>query len=107
MLSPQQAPAATKRLRNLLRSQNWTYRVLNNFLWHKASKQVGELETARQKALVIWDASIIEKPESIAVAGLCPVRSSHAAGLKGIKPGSFNPPEGRPVFVPGMQWLSL
>lgn len=107
ILSPQQAPAGTKRLSNLLRSNKWSYRVLSNFLWHKANQQVSDLEKLGQRALVIWDESIIEKPESIALEGLCPVRSSHAARLKRIKPGYFNPPEGRPVFVPGMQWLSL
>jgi hypothetical protein len=50
---------------------------------------------------------VVEKPESIALEGLCPVRSSQAARLKRIKPGYFNPPEGQPVFVPGMQWLSV
>lgn len=107
ILSPQQAPAGTKRLSNLLRSNKWSYRILSNFLWNKASHHISELENAAQKVLVIWDESIIEKPESMALEGLCPVRSSHAARLKRIKPGYFNPPEGRPVFVPGMQWLSL
>ena len=27
--------------------------------------------------------------------------------LKRIKPGFFNPPGGRPIFVPGMQWQSV
>jgi hypothetical protein len=29
------------------------------------------------------------------------------AGTKRIKPGYFNPPGGRPNFVPGMNWVSL
>ncbi len=56
---------------------------------------------------MIWDESVLEKPESIALEGLGPVRSSKAARLKRIKPGYFNPPGGRPIFVPGMQWISL
>ena len=56
---------------------------------------------------VIWDESVVEKAESIALEGLCPVRSSKAIRLKRIKPGYFNPPGGRPIFVPGMQWLCL
>ena len=40
-------------------------------------------------------------------AGLCPVRSSKAARLKRIKPGYYNPPGGPPVFVPGLQWLTV
>lgn len=48
---------------------------------------------ADKTALVIWDESVIEKPESIALEGLGPVRSSKAARLKRIKPGYFNPRE--------------
>ena len=50
---------------------------------------------------------MLEKPESIALEGLGPVRSSKAARLKRIKPGYYHPPGGRPVFVPGMQWLTV
>ena len=50
---------------------------------------------------------MLEKPESSALEGLGPVRSSKAARLKRIKPGYYNPPGGRPVFVPGMQWLTV
>jgi len=35
------------------------------------------------------------------------VRSSKAVRLKRIKPGFFNPPGGRPVFVPGFHWLKI
>ena len=35
------------------------------------------------------------------------MRSSKAARLKRIKPGYYNPPGGPPVFVPGMQWLTV
>ena len=58
-------------------------------------------------ALAIWDESVLEKPESIALEGLCPVCSSKAARLKRIKPGYYNPPGGPPVFVPGLQWLTV
>ena len=58
-------------------------------------------------ALAIWDESVLEKPESIVLEGLCPVRSSKAARLKRIKPGYYNPPGGLPVFVPGLQWLTV
>ncbi len=36
-----------------------------------------------------------------------PLRSAKARRLTRIKPGFYTPPGGRPVFVPGMQWLSL
>ena len=41
------------------------------------------------------------------IKGLCPVRSGKAARLKRIKPGYYNPPGGPPVFVPGLQWLTV
>ena len=39
--------------------------------------------------------------------GLCAVRSTKAARLKRIKPGYFNPPTDRPIFVPGFNWLQI
>jgi hypothetical protein len=56
---------------------------------------------------VIWDESVLEKSESLKAEGLCAVRSSKAARLKRIKPGYFNPPGGRPIFVPGINWLQV
>jgi hypothetical protein len=38
ILSPQQAPAGTKLLSNLLRSNKRMYSIMSNFLWHKASR---------------------------------------------------------------------
>lgn len=107
ILSPDQAPAGTKRLSNLLRSAKWTYALIAAFLWQQADVRVHQLVQEEQTALAIWDESVLEKPESIALEGLCAVRSAKAARLKRIKPGYFNPPGGRPIFVPGMQWLSL
>ena len=107
ILSANQAPAGTKRLSNLLRSPKWTYALIERFLWRQAQEHLGVLEAEDKTALVIWDESVIEKPENIALEGLGPVRSSKAARLKRIKPGYFNPPGGPPVFVPGMQWVSL
>jgi hypothetical protein len=107
ILCANQAPAGTKRLSNLLRSPKWTYSLVEGFLWQQAHRHLNTLVAEDKTALVIWDESVIEKPESIALEGLGPVRSSKAARLKRIKPGYFNPPGGPPVFVPGMQWVSL
>jgi len=103
ILKPAQAPAGTKRLSNLLRSANWQHGLISRFLWQRANEYVQQLVQHSKTALVIWDESVIEKAESIALEGLGPVRSSKAARLKRIKPGYFNPPGGRPIFVPGMQ----
>ncbi|MBZ0280938.1 MAG: hypothetical protein K8L97_09360 [Anaerolineae bacterium] len=107
ILSPAQAPAGTKRLSNLLRCGKWVYSLLETYLWQTAEQQRRALAADGQTAYVIWDESVVEKAESLAPEGLCPVRSSRAARLKRIKPGYYNPPGGRPIFVPGMQWIGL
>ena len=107
ILSPVQAPAGTKRLSNLLRSPKWSHTPLERFLWYRADQSLAHLERQDGLALAIWDESVPEKLESIALEGLCPVRSSKAARLKCIKPGYYHPPGGPPVFVPGLQWLTV
>lgn len=107
ILSPAQAPAGTKRLSNLLRSQRWTYRIIARFLWRRADAHVTKLLREDQPALVVWDESVWEKPESLHSEGLSAVRSSKARRLKRIKPGYYNPPGGRPICVPGLNWISL
>ena len=56
---------------------------------------------------MIWDESVLEKSESLKAEGLCAVRSTKAARLKRIKPGYFNTPTDRPIFVLGFNWLQL
>lgn len=107
IVGPEQAPAGTKRLSNLLRSPRWTYRLVATFLWRRADRRVTELLDEDHPALVVWDESVWEKPESLATEGLSAVRSSKARRLKRVKPGFYNPPGGRPVFVPGLNWISL
>jgi hypothetical protein len=106
LLGPAQAPAGTKRLSNLLRSPKWQAALIARFLWGQADAQLAALEGAGQEAYVAWDESVLEKPESRVAEGLCPVRSSKAGRLMARKPG-YNRPPGRPVFVPGLHWLSL
>ena len=105
ILSP--APAGTKRLSNLLRSSKWSHTLLDEFLRHRAEQSLSHLEQRDELALAIWDESVLEKPESIALEGLCPVRSSKAARVKRIKPGYYNLPGGPLVFLPGLQWLTV
>lgn len=107
LLSPDQAPAGTKRISNLLRSPKWHYGLLEKFLWKQGDATVAHLADAEKEVLCLWDESVLEKPESIAIEGLSAVRSSVARRLKRIKPGYFNPPSGRPIFVPGMNWVML
>jgi len=107
ILSPAQAPAGTKRLSNLLRCTKWVYTLLEKYLWQGAEQQRAALASEQQTVYVIWDESVLEKAESLSPEGLCPVRSSQAARLKRIKLGYYNPPGGRPIFVPGIQWIGL
>ena len=91
LLSSDKAPAGTKRISNLLRSPKWRYGLIEQFLWVQACFKLDDLEASKDKALVIWDESVWEKPESIAIEGLCAVRSSQAFRLKRIKKGFYNP----------------
>lgn len=105
ILSPDQAPAGTKRISNLLRSAKWSHALLSEWLRLKAKEQLEEWP--KQPVLLHWDESVVEKPESIKTEGLCAVRSSKASRLVRIKPGYFNPPLQRSVHVPGFHWLGL
>lgn len=107
LLGPAHAPAGTKRLSNLLRSPNWTAALISEWLWQHATARVHALQRAKDDVLVIWDESVLEKPESQHSEGLCAVRSSKAQRLRRIRPGFFNPPGGRPICVAGLQWLGL
>jgi hypothetical protein len=107
LLSPAHAPAGTKRLSNLLRCDKWTSALIEHFLWQGAKSRQQTLAEEGQRPLLLWDESILEKPESVEAEGLCAVRSAKAARLKRIKPGFYRPPGGPPVFVPGMHWVCL
>jgi hypothetical protein len=107
LLDVEQGPAGTKRISTLVHSPRWEARLLEEFHWQRAQERVEELQTQGQPGLVIWDESVLEKPESLQAEGLCAVRSTKAVRLKRIKPGYFNPPGGRPVFVPGFHWLQV
>lgn len=107
LLEPNHAPAGTKRIHRLLHSTKWSSKDIEEYLWAQADQRVEELWNAGKMILVIWDESVIEKSESLHLEGLCPVRSSKAKRLQRIKPGYFNPPGGRPIFVPGYHWLQV
>jgi hypothetical protein len=107
LLSPEQAPAGTKRVSNLLRSPRWQAKLLADWLWQQADTRVRALRAGGEPPLLVWDGSVLEKPETIKNDDLCAVRSSKARRLKRIRPGFFNPPGGRPICVPGLHWLGL
>ncbi len=107
LLGAGRAPAGTKRISNLLHSQDWNSKVVEDYLWQQADQAIAQRLSPREDVFVIWDESVIEKPESLKAERLCAVRSSKARRLKRIKPGYYNPPTGRPVFVPGLNWLQI
>jgi len=106
LLSQRQAPAGTKRISNLLRSTKWSADLIAQFVWQRSDQHLAHLETELTTPLLIWDESVIEKPESLASEGLCAVRSSKARRLTYPKKGFYQPPKGR-IFVPGIQWIGL
>lgn len=107
LLGAEHCRAGTKRISNLVHSERWQAGQIEEFLWHVGSERVEALWTQQERPLVIWDESVLEKPESLQAEGLCAVRSSKALRLKRIKPGFFNPPGGRPICVPGFHWLKI
>jgi hypothetical protein len=107
LLGGARGPAGVKRIASLLHSGKWKSQWLVNFLWKRADEKVKELRESQEAIYAIWDESVLEKSESLRAERLCAVRSSKAARLKRIKPGYFNPPSGRPIFVPGFNWLQL
>src|SRR5690348_5129604 len=96
LLTPEQTPAGTKRVSNLLRSERWKADLLADWLWQQADARVQALRVSGEEALLVWDGSVLEKPETIKNDDLCAVRSSKARRLKRIRPSFFNPPGGRP-----------
>lgn len=103
---PTHAPAGTKRISNLLRSNKWTHSLIETFLLSKGVERVNALEKAQNQVLFLWDDSVLEKPESNVTEGLCPVSSSKAKRLLRIKPGYYDPPCSR-IYVPGFAWSSV
>jgi hypothetical protein len=106
-LVPENSVAGTKRIQKLLYSRKWGSDWLEDFLWQQGDDKVATTQATGQTCLAIWDESVLEKPESLQLEGLGPVRSSKAVRLKRIKPGYFNPPGGRPIFTPGFHWLQV
>lgn len=105
--TPARAAAGTKRLARLLGSPNWSARLIHQFLWQQARQAVADRIAAGEQPLLVWDTSVLEKPESLRADGLCAVRSSKARRLTRIRPGFYNPPSGRPICVAGLHWLGL
>jgi hypothetical protein len=107
LMGEERAPAGTKRISNLMRSEGWGQSEVDAYLWEQGDQAVEQRMSPQDDVYVIWDESVLEKPESLKAERLCAVRSSKSRRLMRIKPGYFNPPTGRPVFVPGLNWLQV
>ena len=91
------ATAGTKRLSNLLRSLTWSMLQIDRYVLKEADTEVKRLKEQGKRMLCMWDGSVIEKPESHKIEGLCPLVSSKAKRLNRSSKGLvFNfPPRKR------------
>jgi hypothetical protein len=96
----------TKRLSTLIHHQGWKARQIDEYLLQRADEQVEQWEVAGEDGLLIWDGTVLEKPESLKAEGLCAVRSSKAKRLTHVKKGYYHPPSA-PIFVPGLHGIGL
>lgn len=101
-----QRGGGTKRLSTLIHHRGWCANQVDEFLLRQADAQLAQWEAQGEEGVLIWDATVLEKPESLAAEGLCPVRSSKARRLTRIKKGYYCPPS-RPIFVPGLHGIGL
>src|SRR6266852_5667365 len=96
----------TKRLSTLIHHQGWKAQQIDAFLLRRADEQIAQWEAEGEDGLLIWDGTVLEKPESLKAEGLCAVRSSKALRLTHVKKGYYHPP-GKPIFVPGLHGIGL
>ena len=106
LLSGREATAGEKRMHRLLSSEKWSEDLIKIFQWNEAQKRYEELKSEGEQVFVIWDGSVIEKPESQKAEDLCAVKSSKAARRKKSRKGSFNQPGGKPIVVLGYEWTA-
>ena len=96
----------TKRLSTLIHHTGWKAKQIETFLLWRADEQIAQWAAGGEEGLLIWDGTVLEKPESLKAEGLCAVRSSKAARLTHVKKGYYHPP-GAPIFVPGLHGIGL
>lgn len=103
---PEHTEAGTHRLQRALHHQGWKAEVIEELLWDQAEPSRKQMDPRGETPLCIWDSSVLEKPESVALEGLGAVRSSRVRRLARSRPEVFNRP-GLPVRVRGFEWESL
>ena len=106
LLSGREATAGEKRIHRLLTSEKWSEELIKVFQWNDAQNRYEELRREGEQVFVIWDGSVIEKPESQKAEDLCAVKSSKAARRKKARKGAWNQPGGKPIVVLGYEWTA-
>jgi hypothetical protein len=107
LLGPEQAPAGTKPISNLIHAAGWTAADLKAVLWQQACARVQTLHSERKPVLVVWDGREFEKPDSQASDHWCALRSAKGRRLRRVRKGFSLPPKGRPIRVPGLHWHGI
>ena len=74
-----------------MRSEKWGAGEVEAYLWKQGDYAIEQRLDPREDVYAIWDESVLEKASSLALDGLCAVRSSVARQLKRIKPGFYTP----------------
>ncbi len=103
ILGPKKAKAGVKRVSNLFRSSKWDYRLIDKYFEDNFEARLNGERELGKSWLMMWDDSVIEKPESWWSEGLSPVHSKKSQRLTRIKPGFYNKHKGR-ICVPGFEW---
>jgi hypothetical protein len=67
LMPSSQARAGTTQLGRLLLSERWRGQILERFIWQQAYRRIEGLRSEGEPALVVWDGSVVEKPESLAL----------------------------------------
>lgn len=103
ILGPKQSKAGVKRVSNLFRREKWDYTIIETYLEDAFEARLkGEKEQGK-RWLMMWDDSVLEKPESWWSEGLSAVHSKKAQRLTRIKRGFYEKHKGR-ICVPGFEW---
>ncbi len=100
------APAGTKRISNLLRSEKWSASMIDEHFFERSVERIVAMIAKKKRPLLLWDDSRVEKHESWVCEGLCSVWSSKAKRLTRLRPGYFTPPKQR-ICVPGFKWTGV
>src|SRR5215210_5676405 len=64
LLGAEHGRAGTKRISNLVHSERWEAGIIEDYFWQAGNQRVEELWGQGERPLVIWDESVLEKPES-------------------------------------------